>query len=142
MGDLEEVLDAVSEDEAGMNVSREVAEEGAASLSEEGIEEAAVTSWSNKVLTSAKTFKDWVIKGLASPAVANLIMLGTGLVMLYELMSAHANQAQATGKRIALSSAIDGVKKTLVDKHDSTILAPAKRIKNTSSKWNSLSADT
>jgi hypothetical protein len=131
----EELFESVIEDEELMGLAREV--EGSATFSEESIVRKEVTAFTDKVLSSAKTFRDWLVPKLKGLTVTDVVMFGTGVIMLYELIEKHAQQSSKSGKTIALSDAIKGARQTLETDYDKTIVEAAKKQQSDPnfSKW-------
>lgn len=121
----EELFDSVIEDEELMGIARKV--EGYGTFSEESIVREEVTTFTDQVLSSAKTFKDWVVSKLKGLTLTDVVMVGTGVIMLYEFIEKQAQKSSQSGKMIALSEAIKGAKQTLETDYDRTIVQAAKK---------------
>lgn len=138
------LFEEVIESEEAMAVAGECATPEAAEASEVALEEQEVQIWSEKALASAKTFKDYVVKGMQGLTIEKVVMLGTGVIMLYEFIEKQASQAKSSGKRISLDSAIKGVQRALVDNYDKTIVTVAKKSQSNPNypTWTKLVRDT
>lgn len=107
-------------------------------MSEEALDREAVSNFKEENLSTRKKFARWAVKGGKAgwkgikagrqglKALGEVIAPVLGIAMLYEMINKHADHAEKTGKRVTLSAAIDGAKQTLVDKHDETVIKPAK----------------
>lgn len=135
MAELEMWLEEVTEEAEALNVAGSFTDYG--TFSSVAVEEKAVTSFMEKALESASSFKDWVVTKVKSMSVGDAVMLGTGVLMLYQLIKSDAQKAANGGKRISLNSAIAGVQKTLVDNYEN-MRQLALNEKNDPARWDKL----
>lgn len=136
MAELEMWLEEATEEAEALNVAGRFTDYG--TFSSVAVEEKAVTSFMEKALESASSFKDWVVTKFKSMSVGDAVMLGTGVLMLYQMIKGHAEKAANGGKRISLNSAIAGAQKTLVDNYEQTMRQPAINEKNDPARWDKL----
>ncbi|MGA0560167.1 hypothetical protein ACO2Q8_26125 [Larkinella sp. VNQ87] len=135
----EEVLEDVLTDEDAMSVASDV--ESESTLSEEEVDQEEVASFKEKALQTASKFKDYVLDKVKSLTIEKVVMLGTGILLVYQLIEKHAEVADKGGKKVKLSAAIDGTRSVLVDKYEDTVRSVAIQTKNNTDLWNSLSPD-
>src|SRR5262245_40618631 len=90
-------------------------------LSQEAIEITVVKTFQETALETAAKFKDWVLERLKSTTLTDIVVVGTGIFMLYQMIAKQAETAQSSGQRVKLASAIDGCQATLVEKYTDTI---------------------
>jgi len=135
-----EILDIFEEDGAG--IAELFGEEEWWNEIDFGVEaeEAQVNTFRETVLNTANSLKNWTVNALKGLTIEKVVMLGTGILMVYELISKHASAAGESGKRVKLSDAINGVKNVLVQEHQKNV-ANAQAEKNDPAKWNALSKD-
>jgi hypothetical protein len=135
----EEIFEEVTSDEEAMSVADSVETES--EVSEEEIDQEEVATFKDKALKTASSFKDWVVGKVKGMSIADIVMLGTGILLVYQIVDKHAQVAEKGSQKIKLSSAIDGTRATLVNKYNETIHAVAQKTKDNTDLWNKLSPE-
>ncbi len=124
--EFEEFINSISEESELIVADMEFLFEEA----EAEVEREAISEFRAEALSSREKFTSWIVKGVKG--VNTLVSLSVGIVALYNMFSRAADQSEQTGQRISLSSAIDGAKQVLADKHNETVIEPIKKYMETS----------
>ena len=142
---LEEDIFAAAADSGTLAVVGGLAEDTALEFSEWTLVENEVADFENLVAASEGSvpskFLDW-LKGVKGTTWVNMGFQGAMLgIMLYPIIEHSIDKAKANGNRISLNSAIKGVKNTLQDNYDKTVLPAAQKCKDDPNAWGKLTKD-